>query len=162
MRWTTNKEPLVPPRTIASWHPLEELTSALHFVQAYIEGLPAPGSTTARNDFRTAEARPLKRKASGSAGLSRDNASTAGLLSSNTGLLTPLPSHLGVSRSSSFSSNDIVTSDADEQDWRSVTVYNGILQKKEGRVYAKKVSGIWFFAKKLKIANINSLKLQMS
>jgi histone-lysine N-methyltransferase SUV39H len=57
-------------------------------------------------------------------------------------LLTPLASHLSSSRSPSVSSLDVPPSEGDEQqDWRGITVYNGILQKKEGRIFTKKVRG---------------------
>lgn len=128
----------MPPRAFASWHSLDELSLALHFVQAYIEDLPAPGSLSTRNAALAAlnadaESRPLKRKAPGLNDGSRD-----------TGLLTPLPSHLSASRSASVSSADIAQSDVqsdgeEKRDWREITVYNGILQRREGRITIKKV-----------------------
>lgn len=146
MRWTTSKELVVPPRAFASWHALEELSSALHFVQAYIEGVPAPGSLATRNAALAAlpaDARPLKRKAPGlqEAEKSRDSSAN------NTGLLTPLPSHMSASRSASVSSVDAALSEADEQlDWREVKVYNGILQKREGRITVKRVSTLSYLS----------------
>ena len=132
MRWRTSKEPLVPPRAVCSWHDLDELSLALHFVQAYIDDLPAPGSKTARRPaLETRDANPLKRKAPGTA--SRDDAASSGLL-------TPLPSHLSLSRSPSVSSLDLASENDEQPDWRFINVYNGILQRKEGRIYPKKVS----------------------
>jgi hypothetical protein len=134
VRWRTGKEPLVPPRAVCSWHDLDELSLALHFVQAYLEDLPAPGSITARKyalEKPTHEANPLKRKAPGST--SRDEATSSGLL-------TPLPSHLSLSRSPSVSSLDLTSENDEQPDWRYINVYNGILQRKEGRIYPKKVS----------------------
>lgn len=128
----------MPPRAFASWHSLDELSLALHFVQAYIEDLPAPGSLSTRNAALAAlnagaDPRPSKRKAPGLNDGSRD-----------TGLLTPLPSHLSASRSASVSSADVAQSDGqseaeEKQDWREITVYNGILQRREGRITMKRV-----------------------
>ena len=132
MRWRTGKEPLVPPRAVCSWHDLDELSEALHFVQAYLDDLPAPGSITSRKSAEgTRVANPLKRKAPGVA--SRDDATSSGLL-------TPLPSHLSLSRSPSVSSLDLASEIDEQSDWRFINVYNGILQRKEGRIYPKKVS----------------------
>jgi histone-lysine N-methyltransferase SUV39H len=117
------------------------LSDALHFIQAYIEDLPPPGSLTTRRSAlldAATESRSLKRKATDAAAVSRDSAieSTA-----TGGLLTPLASHLSSSRSPSLSSLDVPPSESDEQqDWLKITVYNGILQKKEGRIFTKKVS----------------------
>lgn len=138
MRWRTGKEPLVPPRAVCSWHDLDELSEALHFVQAYLDDLPAPGSITARKSAQGSvshDTNPLKRKAPGSA--SRDDATSSGLL-------TPLPSHLSLSRSPSVSSLDFASENEEQLDWRVINVYNGILQRKEGRIYPKRVSaGRW-------------------
>jgi hypothetical protein len=132
VRWRTGKEPLVPPRAVCSWHDLDELSDALHYVQAYLDDLPAPGSTTARKlALESLDANPLKRKAPG--GASRDDATSSGLL-------TPLPSHLSLSRSPSVSSLDLASENEEQSDWRFINVYNGILQRKEGRIYPKKVS----------------------
>lgn len=133
MRWRTKQEPLVPPRAVCSWHDLDELSSTLHFVQAYLDDLPAPGSITARKPgliTSNIDSNPLKRKAPGAT--SHDHAA------SNTGLLTPLPSH--VSRSPSVSSLDLASEGDDQQNWKTVTVYNGIIQKKEGWISPKKVN----------------------
>ena len=134
VRWRTLKDPLVPPRAVCSWHDLDELSQALHFIQAYIEDLPPPGSLTTRNTtLLDAATGSLKRKAAAS----RDDATSA----STGGLLTPLASHLSSSRSPSVSSLDVPPSEGDEQqNWLKITVYNGILQKKEGRIFTKKVS----------------------
>jgi histone-lysine N-methyltransferase SUV39H len=140
VRWCTPKDPLVPPRAVCSWHDLDELSQALHFIQAYIEDLPPPGSLTTRNSAlleAATESRSLKRKAADAA--SRDGV-TASV--STGGLPTPLASHLS-SRSPSVSSLDAPPPKGDEeqqQDWLKITVYNGILQKKEGRIFTKKVS----------------------
>ena len=118
---------------------------ALHFVQAYIEDLPPPGSVTARTGAlleAATESRTLKRKAAGAA-IARDSATAS---TASTGLLTPLPSHISSSRSPSLSSLDVPPSESDEQPgWLDITVYNGILQKKEGRIFTKKVSGFGSF-----------------
>lgn len=132
MRWRTGKEPLVPPRAVCSWHDLDELSDALHYVQAYLDDLPAPGSLATRKSSEgTRDANPLKRKAPG--GASRDDATSSGLL-------TPLPSHLSLSRSPSVSSLELASENDEQPDWRFINVYNGILQRKEGRIYPKKVS----------------------
>jgi hypothetical protein len=133
VRWRTKKEPLDPPRAVCSWHDLDELSSVLHFIQAYIEDLPAPGSITAR-DYglnSTHNENTRKRKAPDVASHDDPN---------NTGLLTPLPSHMSLSRSPSVSSLDLAPELEEQPDWRTITVYNGILQKKEGRIYPKQVS----------------------
>lgn len=132
MRWRTVQEPLVPPRAVCSWHDLDELSLALHFVQAYLDDLPAPGSITTRESgpiISTIHKNPLKRKAPGNT--SHDH------VAPNTGLLTPLPSH--VSRSPSVTSSDVASDLEAPQDWKSITAYNGILKKKEGWIYAKRV-----------------------
>ena len=126
---------------MCSWHDLDELSQALHFVQAYIEDLPPPGSVTAHNpallDAAT-ESRSLKRKAADAAAASRDSAIAS---TATGGLLTPLASHISSSRSPSVSSLDVTLFENDEkQDWRTITVYNAVLQKKEGRIFTKKVS----------------------
>ncbi|GAB7325036.1 hypothetical protein MBLNU13_g09137t2 [Cladosporium sp. NU13] len=145
VRWRTGKEPLVPPRAVCSWHDLDELSEALHFVQAYLDDLPAPGSITTRKSALPQDANPLKRKAPGAA--SRDEATSSGLL-------TPLPSHLSLSRSPSpsVSSLDLAFENDEQPDWRSINVYNGILQRKEGRIYPKKPR----FAK---VTTVNASKL---
>jgi hypothetical protein len=134
VRWRTNKEPLDPAQAVCSWHDLDELSSVLHFVQAYIDDLPPPGSITSRSFVAvtsTLDENPRKRKAPGVA--SHDE-------STNTGLLTPLPSNLSLSRSPSVSSLDLAPELEEQSDWRTITVYNGVLQRKEGRIYPKKVS----------------------
>jgi hypothetical protein len=143
VRWRTSKDPLVPPRAVCSWHDLDELSQALHFIQAYIEDLPPPGSITARNSAlldAATESRTLKRKATNAAVISRDGVTSS---DSTGGLLTPIDSHLSSSRSPSLSSLDVPPSEGDvngQPGWRDITVYNGILQKKEGRIFTKKVS----------------------
>jgi hypothetical protein len=143
VRWRTSKDPLVPPRAVCSWHDLDELSQALHFIQAYIEDLPPPGSITARNSAlldAATESRTLKRKATNAAVISRDGVTSS---DSTGGLLTPIDSHPSSSRSPSLSSLDVPPSEGDvngQPGWRDITVYNGILQKKEGRIFTKKVS----------------------
>jgi hypothetical protein len=143
VRWRTSKDPLVPPRAVCSWHDLDELSQALHFIQAYIEDLPPPGSITARNSAlldAATESRTLKRKATNAAVISRDGVTSS---ASTGGLLTPIDSHLSSSRSPSLSSLDVPPSEGDgngQPGWRDITVYNGILQKKEGRIFTTKVS----------------------
>ena len=157
IRWRTSKDPAVPPRAVCSWHDLDELSLALHFIQAYIEDLPPPGSITARTGAllnAAKESRTLKRKAEGAAAvIARDNATAS---TATSGLLTPLHSHLSSSRSPSLSSLDVPPSESDGQPgqpgWLDITVYNGILQKKEGRIFTKK-------PKFGKVTNINASKL---
>ena len=157
IRWRTSKDPAVPPRAVCSWHDLDELSLALHFIQAYIEDLPPPGSITARTGAllnAATESRTLKRKAEGAAAvIARDNATAS---TATSGLLTPLHSHLSSSRSPSLSSLDVPPSESDGQPgqpgWLDITVYNGILQKKEGRIFTKK-------PKFGKVTNINASKL---
>lgn len=107
----------------------------LHFVQAYIEGIPAPGSiqNASNASKHTAEvANPRKRKAPGSEAVARDNVSKLGLL-------TPVPSHLSDSRSPSLSSADDAFQVNSVHNWWDIQVYNGILQRREGWIIAKKV-----------------------
>jgi hypothetical protein len=106
----------------------------LHFIQAYIEDLPPPGSITGTGRTgalikAATESRTLKRKAEGAAAVvARDDASASN------GLLTPLPSHLSSTPSLSSLESD------DQSGWLDITVYNGVLQRKEGRIFTKKVS----------------------
>ena len=132
--WRTKQHPRIPPRAFASWHVLEELSLCLHFVQAYIEDLPAPGST--QNASNASQRNPevtnsRKRKAPGLETAARDSASKIGLL-------TPVPSHLSDSRSPSLSSADDAAQANPARDWWDVQVYNGILQRREGWIVAKK------------------------
>jgi hypothetical protein len=134
VRWRTSKDPLVPLRAVCSWHDLDELTSALHFIQAYIEDLPPPGSIAGRTGAllnAATESRTLKRKAEGAAVVvARDEATAS---TATNGLLTPLPSHLSTPSLSSLESGE-------QSEWLDITVYNGVLQRKEGRIFTKKVS----------------------
>lgn len=135
MIWRTKQHPRVPPRAFASWHALEELTLCLHFVQAYIEGILPPGSTRNVDNAAQSETEvpnPRKRKAPGLERVARD---AAGKL----GLLTPAPSHVSDSRSPSLSSADDALQARGAHDWWSVQVYNGILQRRDGWIMAKKV-----------------------
>jgi hypothetical protein len=110
----------------------------LHFIQAYIEDLPPPGSITGRTGAlikAATESRTLKRKAEGAAAVVSRDAATAS--TATNGLLTPVASY----RSPSLSSLDVPPSESDEQPgWLDITVYNGVLQRKEGRIFTKKVS----------------------
>jgi hypothetical protein len=81
----------------------------------------------------------LKRKAEGAAAVvARDDATVT---NATNGLLTPLASHLSSSRSPSLSSLDVPPSESNEQPgWLDIKVYNAVLQRKEGRIFTKKVS----------------------
>lgn len=135
MIWRTNQHPRIPPRAFASWHSLEELELCLHYVQAYIAG--AAASEPLQSDVNPSHTsasvvNPRKRKAPGVDAFSGESTSTKGLL-------TPVPSHLDTSRSPSLASADEITHSEHSQDWWDVQVYNGVLQRKDGWIMAKKV-----------------------
>ena len=135
--WRTRQHPRIPPRAFASWHVLEELELCLHFVQAYIEGIPPPESTQnaqAASHAAIEPDNPRKRKAPG------DGSVNAHENGSRLGLLTPGPSHFSVSRSPSVSSTENVSQVNTAHSWWDVTIYNGILQRREGWIVAKRVN----------------------
>ena len=119
MQWRTAAHPAVPPGAICSWHTLDELTSSLHHVQAYIETLAACHPYVAEDVFVPPN---RKRKSPGSDPLPHDGIPTPSDLSRETSVLSS-------SSSSSVS----------EAGRKALEVYNGVLEKKAGRIVAKKV-----------------------
>ncbi|KAI6831228.1 SET domain-containing protein [Hortaea werneckii] len=135
VRWKALKEPPVPPRAICSWHPLKELTLCLHYVQSYIEQLRGQSETIADGGSITIsgaehlspnELPNRKRKAPGS---------SAPLSNGDSGSLTPQDS-AQFSREPSL--GIISSSDASGPTRQPTEVYNGFLQKREGKIIAKK------------------------
>ncbi|KAI7369278.1 hypothetical protein KC336_g21019, partial [Hortaea werneckii] len=135
VRWKALKEPPVPPRAICSWHPLKELTLCLHHVQSYIEQLRGQSETIANGTSITVagaehispnELPNRKRKAPGL---------SAPLSNGDSGSLTPQDS-AQFSREPSL--GIISSSDASGPTRQPTEVYNGFLQKREGKIIAKK------------------------
>lgn len=127
----------MPPRAICSWHPLKELTLCLHHLQSYIEQLRERGEKIANNDtVAIAGAEHLspneipnrKRKAPGL---------SAPLSNGDSGSLTPQDS-ARFSREPSLGITS--SSDASGPTRQATEVYNGFLQKREGKIIAKKVT----------------------
>lgn len=126
----------MPPRAICSWHPLKELTLCLHHVQSYIEQLREHGEKNTNGESITvagAEHLPpneipnRKRKAPGL---------SAPLSNGDSGSLTPQDSaHFSREPSLGITSS----SDASGPTRQATEVYNGFLQKREGKIVAKKV-----------------------
>jgi len=113
-------------QAICSWHGLSELQDALHHVQEYIESR-VQLSTSSKPMLHVL----LNRK--------RKSPSSDPLLSRD-GLMTPQDStHL--SREASVISISS-TSDIHEGSRKDVRVYNGILERKEGRIVAKNVNEV--------------------
>ncbi|KAK4506465.1 hypothetical protein PRZ48_000197 [Zasmidium cellare] len=143
VRWRTNPVFPRPPRSILSWHALPELDDCLHHIQLYLEDNPAiqTANDAATSDGATNNSftSSRKRKLSGDANSSRDTAN---------GLLTPANS---ADRSRSPSTERTQGSFGPR-------VYNGILQKKEGRIIAKSLRKLSEAAKE-DVATINSTTL---
>ncbi|KAK5123172.1 hypothetical protein LTR85_003370 [Meristemomyces frigidus] len=130
IRWKTEPDLPVPPRAICSWHSLEELTLCLHHVQAYIESRGQPQHLSLRYNRTSALPVSRKRKSPGSDPLlSRDG---------TPGLLTPKDS-ANFSREASIVSISSSSNASDSTD-EPPDVYNGVLQRKAGRIVAKKAS----------------------
>ena len=132
---TTGTGRLTPPGAAASWHSVAELERSLHHVQTYIEGL-GPRSPTARS--ATLEAIPetstilnRKRKAPGADPVTNAN----GTASRSDPGGTPKDSAY-FSREASVAS---LRSDSSLNDPAQPMVYNAVLQKREGRLVARKV-----------------------
>lgn len=123
MKWKS--DPLRSRQVIYSWHALPELWPSLHLVQEYIE------KSTQRNGSYTISASTSisgrKRKSPDS-----DSVEPRDLGRNNSGLLTPQDS---IIRSRSSSVIDLTTPEPPDS---GPNVYNGILQKKEGRIVAKR------------------------
>ncbi|KAF2171388.1 hypothetical protein M409DRAFT_50834 [Zasmidium cellare ATCC 36951] len=145
VRWRTNPIYPRPPRAVLSWHALSELDDCLHLVQLYLENINASKSsnetTTTDGPTETSSlSYSRKRKLSGDQVLSRDTAN---------GLLTPANS---ADRSRSPSAERTTGGSFGPR------VYNGILQRKEGRVIAKSVKKLPEAARE-DVVTINSTTL---
>ena len=126
VRWKTSQDPLVPPRAVCSWHGLGELECALYHVQTYIETRPRSAASEGNGFVAVNGPLSRKRKSPGSgAPLSRD---------SGTPILRDL-AHLSREASViSLGSSSNGSEPASEPVW----VYNGVLQRREGRITLKK------------------------
>jgi [histone H3]-lysine9 N-trimethyltransferase SUV39H len=125
VRWRTNVDPAIHPRAICSWHPLAELTDSLHHVQTYIEEVVRPtGQDTRTGQALSSEFGLLsrKRKAPGT------DPTHSHVIA---GLPTPDTSIYVSSRENSVTST---RPDSNDEEPR---VYNGIVERKEGKIIAK-------------------------
>lgn len=137
MRWRAEAEASKAPHDICSWHSLEELSRALHHVQKYLESLKRSNHTRSASVAATKTSllpNNRKRKA--------PDSDLPGARDEALGILTPAPS-LDVSRSSSGTNTDS-SSHVSEGD---ADIYNGILERKDGRIVAKKVSISWIMVR---------------
>ena len=111
---------------ICSWHALDELTRSLHLVQRYLEARKPSKFAHKAASASLFQHKSRKRKSPGSDPVtSRDRPS---------GILTPTASS-EFSRATSVVSIGS-SSDASEDEPH---VYNGVLERKDGRIVAKKV-----------------------
>ncbi|KAF7195608.1 Histone-lysine N-methyltransferase, H3 lysine-9 specific dim-5 [Pseudocercospora fuligena] len=131
VRWRTNPVLPAPPRAICSWHPVSELWHSLHLVQAYIDTLPK--ATRALGNLNGALTSGINRKRKSP---DSDPIGTRDLAGNGSGLLTPQDS---IVRSRSSSVIDLGTPEPPEIP--GPNIYNGVLQKKEGRIVAKRAEG---------------------
>ncbi|KAK1821177.1 hypothetical protein LTR12_004401 [Friedmanniomyces endolithicus] len=114
--------------TIYSWHCVSELSKCLHYVQEYIEKLPKSRPNTAFVAIPAGASR--KRKFSSDSQAIGSSSSSGNLTPRDWGHVSREPSVISLGSSSS------TTSEA--APLQTPTVYNGILQRKEGRIVAKK------------------------
>lgn len=129
MRWRTQTSAASSLReAVCSWHGLSKLTRALHRVQQYVENRPR-ATPLSRGSIGNISAVPSKRKRS-----SLDNETT---LSRDTALGIITPSH----SSDRSRATSVIASESSEQD---AYVYNGVLERREGWIVAKKVSAVRF------------------
>ncbi|KAH9845502.1 Pre-SET motif [Teratosphaeria destructans] len=118
LQWKSTPGAL-PSQAICSWHPLAELVDTLHHVQKYLETIASRSEQpVARGNFLANR----KRKEPGGDPLPPQSG----------GLFTPSDSLKSSSREGSVTS---ISSDVVEDDPQ---VYNGVLQRKAGRITAKK------------------------
>ncbi|EMD00724.1 hypothetical protein BAUCODRAFT_100172 [Baudoinia panamericana UAMH 10762] len=124
VRWKTEPEFPVPPRAICSWHSVPELQRSLHHVQTYIESLSRTATTSTVNGAVNPINR--KRKAPGADPLySRDSS-----LGANGSAYWSREASVISVGSSSETSNETPTP--------ATEVYNGVLQRKSGKITVKK------------------------
>lgn len=126
MKWREQSEVVEPSEAICSWHALDELTRSLQRVQAYLENRKRSKFTQKSTTASLLHPNSRKRKSPGSDPVtSRDE---------DLGILTPNASS-DLSRANSVISIDSSSDDTDSEP----DVYNGILQRKDGWIVAKKV-----------------------
>lgn len=149
MRWRTNPVFPRPPRSVLSWHALPELDDCLHHIQLYLEAITATNTgntTTATAADGQSDGIPHSRKRK----LSGDHTSRY-----VNGLLTPADSAKQRSRSPSTERTERIEGEA-----FGPRVYNGVLQRKEGRIVAKSKRKLSEAAQaQAKIVTINSTTL---
>lgn len=118
MRWRVDTTTSFKAAAICSWHGLNELWRCLHLVQKYVESRPQSRLSVTNGHAS------LKRKSPGAdTTISRDQVD---------GILTPqAPTNLSRSASVSISSDD-------ESDGE-VSVYNAVLDRKNGWILARPV-----------------------
>lgn len=116
----------MPPRAICSWHDLDELTRSLHLVQNYVETRKGSNLTRKPPAASLLQQNSRKRKSPGSDHvISRDE---------RLGILTPIASS-DLSRATS----EISVSSSSDGSEGDPDVYNGVLEKKDGWIVAKRV-----------------------
>ena len=126
MRWRTGSEPDISPYAICSWHSIDELTRCLHLVQRYVETRTSVNVTQTPPTTSLLQQNSRKRKSPDSDPvISRDG---------RLGVLTPVASsHLSRAASVISISSSSDASDGDPD------IYNGVLEKKDGWILARKV-----------------------
>lgn len=123
MRWKPDKTKPIRAGAVCSWHDLNELWRCLHLIQDYAESRARSKLSVDRQQSTS-----LKRKSPGAdVTIARDQ---------STGILTPQAStSTNLSRSVS-----VVSISSDEESEDNVTVWNGVLERKDGWIIAKPVS----------------------
>ncbi|OQO12258.1 hypothetical protein B0A48_02899 [Cryoendolithus antarcticus] len=148
VRWQKRKTSTIPPKSVVSWHTLEELSACLHLVQEYCSTFEAPDLSKVGNQPSLPAITSLKRKKPGDDSASRDFTAI-----NKAFLQLPSPS----SRSASISSlddgaNTLARAPADDS-WLSISVYNGLLKRREGWITAYRPK------RQVKVTQINAVNL---
>lgn len=125
MRWKTKPPTPTPPYAPASWHALSDLYRCLRHVQAYIENAQSKYDLTALNTSLTSTSSRKRKSPDADPVPTRDLATN--------GLLTPWTERsLSPANVSDIKTEAINAADLGPR------VYNAILQRKEGYLFAKK------------------------
>ena len=135
MRWRDGGKPTTRAGAICSWHSLEELGPSLHHVQNYVESRRRSKHQSTSLDGNGSLPNPTvsrKRKSLGADPHSRDLPLSGLLTPSTSSHLSRENSVISIGSSSSSATSAVINQVPE--------VYNGELQRKAGRITARRVS----------------------